>query len=123
MSLASIAGMLARVLIGAASGAGGQAMEGAIAMSQAIAMQQSINYHAQPGNRGRCGRHSSCWPAPASIRYEMAAFFESLSRVEGLARAGDSGAAAGSPGHQRAHRGRAQRAAQLPAGHAADPNR
>jgi len=40
MSLASLAGLLAAVLIAAASGAGGQGMEGAVAMSQAIAMQQ-----------------------------------------------------------------------------------
>ncbi len=44
MSLATTAAMLAAVLLGAASGAGGQAMEGAIAMSQGVALQQSMNF-------------------------------------------------------------------------------
>ncbi len=44
MSLASTAAMLAAILLGAASGAGGQAIEGAVAMSQGIALQQSINF-------------------------------------------------------------------------------
>ena len=43
-SLASTAAMLAAILIGAAAGADGQAIEGAIAMSQGIAMQQIINF-------------------------------------------------------------------------------
>jgi len=67
MSLASTAALLAAILIGAATGAGGQAMEGAIALSQATALQQSINYTR--GQESRPMRSaSSCCRAPASIR-------------------------------------------------------
>ena len=49
--------MLAAILLGAASGAGGQAIEGAIAMSQGIALQQSINFTRSQEIEADCGRH------------------------------------------------------------------
>ena len=44
MSLVSTAAMLAAVVLAAVSGAGGEAIEGAIAMTQAVALQQGINF-------------------------------------------------------------------------------
>lgn len=84
MSLASTAAMLAAVLLGAASGAGGQAIEGAIAMSQGVALQQSINFtRSQEIEADAVGIQLL---ADAGFDpMEMAAFFESLSRIEGLA--------------------------------------
>jgi predicted Zn-dependent protease len=87
MSLASTAAMLAAILIGAASGAGGQAMEGAIAMSQAVALQQSINYtRGQEIEADAVG--IELLSGAGFDPNEMASFFESMSRVEGLAMAG-----------------------------------
>jgi predicted Zn-dependent protease len=87
MSLASTAAMLAAILIGAASGAGGQAMEGAIAMSQAVALQQSINYtRGQEIEADAVG--IELLSGAGFDPNEMAAFFESMSRVEGLSMAG-----------------------------------
>jgi beta-barrel assembly-enhancing protease len=84
MSLAALAGLLAAVLISAASGAGGQAMEGAIAMSQAIALQQSINFtRSQEVEADEVGIHLLAGAGFDPL--EMASFFESLARVEGLA--------------------------------------
>jgi predicted Zn-dependent protease len=84
MSLASTAALLAAILIGAASGAGGQAIEGAIAMSQGIALQQSINFTR--GQEIEADAVGIQLLAGAGFDpQEMATFFESLSRVEGLA--------------------------------------
>src|ERR1700734_3843545 len=87
MALASTAAMLAAILIGAASGAGGQAMEGAIAMSQAVALQQSINYtRGQEIEADAVG--IELLSGAGFDPNEMASFFESMSRVEGLSMAG-----------------------------------
>jgi predicted Zn-dependent protease len=84
MSLASTAALLAAILIGAASGAGGQAIEGAIALSQGIALQQSINFTR--GQEIEADAVGVQLLAGAGFDpQEMATFFESLSRVEGLA--------------------------------------
>jgi beta-barrel assembly-enhancing protease len=84
MSLASTAALLAAILIGAASGAGGQAIEGAIAMSQGIALQRSINYtRSQEIEADAVG--IQLLAGAGFDPQEMATFFESLSRVEGLA--------------------------------------
>jgi predicted Zn-dependent protease len=84
MSLATLAGLLAAILIGAASGAGGQAMEGAVAMSQAIALQQSINFtRSQEIEADEVGIHLMAGAGFDPL--EMASFFEELSREVGLA--------------------------------------
>jgi len=84
MSLASTAALLAAILIGAASGAGGQAIEGAVAMSQGIALQQSINFtRSQEIEADAVG--IQLLAGAGFDPQEMATFFESLSRVEGLA--------------------------------------
>ena len=87
MSLASTAALLAAILIGAASGGGGQAIEGAIALSQATALQQSINYtRGQEIEADAVG--IELLSGAGFDPNEMASFFESMSRVEGLAMAG-----------------------------------
>jgi predicted Zn-dependent protease len=84
MSLASTAALLAAILIGAASGAGGQAMEGAIAMSQAVALQQSINYtRSQEIEADAVG--IDLLAGAGFDPNEMSAFFESMGRSQGLA--------------------------------------
>jgi predicted Zn-dependent protease len=83
MSLASTAALLAAVLIGAASGAGGQAIEGAVALSQSIAMQQRINFTRGQEIEADAVGIQLLAGAGFDPR-EMADFFESLSRVEGL---------------------------------------
>lgn len=84
MSLASTAALLAAVLLGAASGAGGQAIEGAMAMSQSVALQQSINFTR--GQEIEADAVGIQLLAGAGFDpMEMAAFFESLARIEGLA--------------------------------------
>ncbi|HEX4377217.1 MAG TPA: M48 family metalloprotease [Steroidobacteraceae bacterium] len=87
MSLASTAAMLAAILIGAASGAGGQAIEGAMAMGQAVAFQQAMNYtRSQEIEADAVGIELL---ANAGFDpNEMASFFESMSRNEGLAMQG-----------------------------------
>jgi predicted Zn-dependent protease len=83
MSLGTTAAMLAAVLIGAASGAGGQAMEGAIAMSQGIALQQSMNFTR--GEEEEADRVGIGLLAGAGFRTSaMADFFESMGRRAGL---------------------------------------
>jgi predicted Zn-dependent protease len=87
MSLASTAALLAALIIGAAAGAGGQAMEGAIALSQATALQQSINYTR--GQEIEADAVGIQLLADAGYDpYEMASFFESMQRTEGLSMAG-----------------------------------
>jgi predicted Zn-dependent protease len=87
MSLASTAALLAAILIGAASGAGGQAAEGAIALSQATAFQQAMNYtRSQEIEADAVGIELL---ADAGFDPgDMASFFESFSRDEGLSLAG-----------------------------------
>jgi beta-barrel assembly-enhancing protease len=87
MSLAATAAMLAAILIGAASGAGGQAIEGAMAMGQAVAFQQAMNYtRSQEIEADAVGIELL---ANAGFDpNEMASFFESMSRTEGLAMQG-----------------------------------
>jgi len=83
MSLGTTAAMLAAVLIGAVSGAGGQAMEGAIAMSQGIALQQSMNFtrtEEAEADRVGIGLLAGAGFRPAA----MADFFENMGRREGL---------------------------------------
>lgn len=83
MSLASTAAMLAAILIGAAAGAGGQGMEGAIALSQATAMQQSINFtRSQEVEADAVG--IQLLAGAGFDPNAMATFFESLSRAVGL---------------------------------------
>jgi predicted Zn-dependent protease len=84
MSLASTAALLAAVLLGAASGAGGQAIEGAIAMSQGVALQQSINFtRSQEIEADAVG--IQLLAGAGFDPMEMATFFEALARIEGLA--------------------------------------
>ena len=87
MSLASTAAMLAAILIGAASGAGGQAIEGAMAMGRAVAFQQAMNYtRSQEIEADAVGIELL---ANAGFDpNEMASFFESMSRTEGLSMQG-----------------------------------
>ena len=86
MSMGTMATMLAAVLIGAASGAGGQALEGAIAMSQGIALQQSMNFtRSEEAEADRVGINLL---AGAGFRTTaMADFFEAMGRREGMAEA------------------------------------
>ena len=84
MSLASTAALLAAILLGAASGGGGQAIEGAVAMSQGIALQQSINFtRSQEIEADAVG--IKLLAGAGFDPQEMATFFESLARFEGLA--------------------------------------
>jgi predicted Zn-dependent protease len=81
-SLAATAAMLAAVLIGAASGAGGQAMEGAIAMSQAVALQQAMNFsRADEAEADRVG--IGLMAGAGFDATSMANFFETMARHEG----------------------------------------
>jgi predicted Zn-dependent protease len=83
MSLGTTAAMLAAVLMGAASGAGGQAIEGAIAMSQGIALQQSMNFTR--GEEEEADRIGIGLLAGAGFRtIAMADFFESMARRAGV---------------------------------------
>ena len=83
MSLGTTAAMLAAVLIGAASGAGGQALEGAIAISQGVALQQSMNFTR--GEEQEADRVGIGLLAGAGFRTgAMADFFESMGRREGV---------------------------------------
>jgi predicted Zn-dependent protease len=83
MSLGTTAAMLAAMLIGAASGANGQAMEGAIAMSQGIALQQAMNFSRS--EEAEADRVGIGLLAGAGFRTTaMADFFESMGRREGI---------------------------------------
>jgi predicted Zn-dependent protease len=84
MSMGTMAAMLAAVLIGAASGAGGQALEGAIAMSQGVALQQSMNFTR--GEEAEADRVGISLLAGAGFRTTaMADVFEAMGRREGMA--------------------------------------
>ena len=83
-SLASTAALLAAILVGAASGAGGQAIEGAVAMSQGIAMQRSINFtRSEEAEADRVG--IGLLASAGYNAYAMPEFFETMARSEGLA--------------------------------------
>ena len=83
-SLASTAALLAAILIGAAAGADGQAIEGAVAMSQGIAMQRSINFtRSEEAEADRVG--IGLLAGAGYNAYAMPEFFETMSRSEGLA--------------------------------------
>jgi predicted Zn-dependent protease len=87
MSLASTAAMLAGILLGAMARNGGQGIEGAMALGQATAFQQQVNYirsHEIEADAVGIELLAGAGYDP----YEMAAFFESLSRIEGLAMEG-----------------------------------
>ena len=76
-SLASTAALLAAILIGAASGGGGQAIEGAVAMSQGIAMQRSINFtRSEEAEADRVGM--GLLAAAGYNPYAMPEFFEAM---------------------------------------------
>jgi predicted Zn-dependent protease len=85
MSLASTAAMLAAILIGAAAGGrgnSGEAMEGAIALAQATEMQRSINFtRGQEIEADYVG--IQLLAAAGYDPYEMANFFETVSRAAG----------------------------------------
>jgi predicted Zn-dependent protease len=85
-SLASTAALLAAILVGAAAGNSGQAIEGAVAMSQGIAMQRSINFtrsEEAEADRVGIGLLASAGYNP----YAMPEFFESMARTEGVSEA------------------------------------
>lgn len=83
-SLANTAALLAAVLIGAAGGGSGQALEGAIAMSQAVSLQQSMNFTRS--EEAEADRVGISLLAGAGFRSSaMADFFESMGRTIGLA--------------------------------------
>jgi predicted Zn-dependent protease len=87
MSLATTAAMLAAILLGAAAGGGGQAVEGAMALGQATAFQQQVNYirsHEIEADAVGIELLAGAGFDPN----EMAAFFETLSRSEGLSMEG-----------------------------------
>jgi predicted Zn-dependent protease len=82
-SLANTAALLAAVLIGAASGGNGQALEGAIAMSQAVSLQQSMNFTRS--EEAEADRIGISLLAGAGFRSgAMADFFEAMGRRSGL---------------------------------------
>jgi predicted Zn-dependent protease len=86
ISLTSMAAMLAALIIGAAgggSGSSGQAMEGAIALSQATALQQTINFtRGQEEEADAVG--IELLAGAGYDPQQMAVFFETFSRMEGL---------------------------------------
>ena len=81
-SLASIATMLAAVLVGAAAGGNGDAMMGGIAMGQGIAMQQVMNFTRN--EEAEADRVGIGYLASAGFNTAaMPAFFEEMGRREG----------------------------------------
>ena len=82
-SLASIATMLAAVLVGAAAGGSGDAMMGGIALGQGIAMQQVMNFTRS--EEAEADRVGIGYLASASFNTAaMPAFFEKMGRQEGV---------------------------------------
>jgi beta-barrel assembly-enhancing protease len=85
LSIASIAGMLAAIAIGAASHGGGSGggVEGAMALGQAISMQQQINFvRTQEIEADYVG--IQLLAGAGYDPYEMASFFESLQQAYGM---------------------------------------
>jgi predicted Zn-dependent protease len=82
-SLTSTAALLAAILIGAATGAGGQALEGAVAMSQSIAMQQSINFtRSEEAEADRVG--IGLLAGAGYNPYAMSEFFQTMARSDSV---------------------------------------
>jgi len=84
-SILSMAAMIAAVLLGAATGAGGEAMQGVVSASQAATMQRQINFtraNEHEADRIGMGTLSAAGFSPTG----MASFFEKLSRRYGLSR-------------------------------------
>jgi predicted Zn-dependent protease len=81
-SILTTAIMLGAILIGAASGAGGDAMQGAIAVAQGVAAQQQINFTRN--NEYEADRIGISALAEAGFDPQgMASFFEVISRNNG----------------------------------------
>jgi predicted Zn-dependent protease len=83
-SLVSTAAMLAAILIGATTGAGGDAMQGAIAVAQGAAAQQRLNFtraNEYEADRVGIGTLAAAGFDPRG----MPAFFETMGRRAGLA--------------------------------------
>jgi predicted Zn-dependent protease len=86
-SMASVAAMLAAVLVGAASGGGGNAMMGGIALGQSIAMQQVMNFTRS--EEAEADRVGIGYLANAGFNTAaMPAFFEEMGRREGISDSG-----------------------------------
>ncbi|MFT3905328.1 MAG: M48 family metalloprotease [Steroidobacteraceae bacterium] len=86
-AMTSTAALLAALLIGAATGAGGDAMMGAVAMSQGMAMQQSINFtRSEEAEADRVG--ITLLAGAGFDTTAMANFFETMGRSEGVSDAG-----------------------------------
>ena len=82
-SLASMAAVLAAILIGAATGAGGDAMTGAIAVAQGAAAQQQINFTRS--NEYEADRVGIGFLAAAGFEPRaMPDFFDTMGRRTGL---------------------------------------
>lgn len=83
-SIVSTAAMLAAILIGATTGAGGDIMQGAVAAAQGIAAQQRLNFSRAAENEAdRVG--IATLAAAGFDPAGMAAFFETMGRRAGLA--------------------------------------
>jgi predicted Zn-dependent protease len=83
-SMASAAAMLAGILLGAATGAGGDVMQGVVMASQAAAIQQQINFTRS--NEYEADRVGMGVLAAAGYNPQgMPAFFETMQRRYGLA--------------------------------------
>ncbi len=84
MNLVSTAAMLAAILIGATTGAGGDVMQGAVAVAQGAAAQQRLNFtRANEYEADRVG--ISTLAAAGFDPRGMPAFFETMGRRAGLA--------------------------------------
>ncbi|MBA3563468.1 MAG: M48 family metallopeptidase [Gammaproteobacteria bacterium] len=85
--LVSTAALLAAILVGAATGASPDALQGAIAITQGTALQQQINFtrsNESEADRVGIGILASAGFDP----HGMPAFFETMSRRQGLAMSG-----------------------------------
>jgi predicted Zn-dependent protease len=82
-SIASVAAMLAAVVLGAAAGGDGQAMMGGIAMGQGVALQQMANFTRD--EEAEADRVGISYLASAGFNTAaMPVFFEKMQRMEGL---------------------------------------
>jgi beta-barrel assembly-enhancing protease len=86
-SLASVAAMLAAVLVGAAAHGSGDAMMGGIALGQGIALQQTLNFTRM--EEAEADRVGIGFLANAGFdTAAMPAFFEAMQRSEGISESG-----------------------------------
>jgi predicted Zn-dependent protease len=86
-SLSSMAAMLAAILIGAAAGGGGDAVMGGIALGQGLALQQTMNFTRS--EEAEADRVGIGFLADAGFNTAaMPAFFEEMSRREGVSDSG-----------------------------------